>query len=79
MVAPFRREHPCLHGLAQQRLKASTGCGNVGCVRVAACHELLSGARKRQSDVDLPPDPDRDVNMSGHLRNSLLWRRTDWL
>lgn len=42
--------------------------GNVTCVRIGSCYELISDVLKRHFDVDLPPDPGRDVNPSGHLQ-----------
>jgi tRNA A37 threonylcarbamoyladenosine synthetase subunit TsaC/SUA5/YrdC len=43
------------------------GNGNVECVRIGSCYELISDILKRHFDVELPADPGRDVNASGHL------------
>jgi tRNA A37 threonylcarbamoyladenosine synthetase subunit TsaC/SUA5/YrdC len=43
------------------------GAGNVEVVRIGSCYELISDVLKRHFDVDLPADPGREVNASGHL------------
>jgi tRNA A37 threonylcarbamoyladenosine synthetase subunit TsaC/SUA5/YrdC len=42
--------------------------GNVECLRIGSYYELISDVLKRHFDVDLPADPGRDVNASGHLQ-----------
>ncbi len=37
-------------------------------VRMGSCYELISDVLKRHFGVDLPADPGRDVNASGHLQ-----------
>lgn len=37
-------------------------------VRIGVGYELISSIMKRYFNVELPPDPGRDVNPSGHLR-----------
>lgn len=44
------------------------GAGNVKCVRIGSCYELISDVLKRHFDVDLPEDPGRNANPSGHLQ-----------
>jgi len=36
-------------------------------VRIGSCYELIADVLKRHFDVDLPADPGRKVNPSGHL------------
>ena len=44
------------------------GYGQVECVRIGSCYEQIADVLKRHFDVDLPSDPGRDVNPSGHLQ-----------
>lgn len=40
--------------------------GEVECVRIGSCYELIANSLKRHFDRDLPIDPGREVNASGH-------------
>lgn len=42
--------------------------GQVECLRIGSYYELISDVLKRHFDVDLPSDPGREVNASGHLQ-----------
>lgn len=42
--------------------------GAVECVRIGSCYELIADVLKRHFSVDLPRDPGRDANPSGHLQ-----------
>ncbi|WP_077000568.1 Sua5/YciO/YrdC/YwlC family protein [Variovorax sp. KK3] len=42
--------------------------GEVECLRIGSCYELISDLLRRHFDVTLPEDPGRDVNASGHLQ-----------
>lgn len=44
------------------------GNSEVECVRIGSCYELIADVLKRHFDVDLPADPGREVNPSGHLQ-----------
>jgi tRNA A37 threonylcarbamoyladenosine synthetase subunit TsaC/SUA5/YrdC len=44
------------------------GDGTVECVRIGSCYELITDVLKRHFNVDLPVDPGREVNPSGHLQ-----------
>ncbi|KAF1046448.1 MAG: hypothetical protein GAK38_02515 [Xylophilus sp.] len=41
-------------------------------IRIGSCYELIADVLKRQFDVDLPADPGRDRNPSGHLQEFSL-------
>jgi hypothetical protein len=43
------------------------GEGKVEAVRIGSCYELICDVLKRHFDVDLPADPGRHANASGHL------------
>jgi tRNA A37 threonylcarbamoyladenosine synthetase subunit TsaC/SUA5/YrdC len=43
------------------------GNGNVETVRIGSCYELICDVLRRHFDVELPADPGRAVNASGHL------------
>ncbi|MDR6935662.1 Sua5/YciO/YrdC/YwlC family protein [Luteibacter sp. 3190] len=43
------------------------GNGNVEAVRIGSCYELICDVLKRHFDVELPADPGRAANASGHL------------
>jgi tRNA A37 threonylcarbamoyladenosine synthetase subunit TsaC/SUA5/YrdC len=43
------------------------GDGTVETVRIGSCYELICDVLKRHFDVELPADPGRDMNASGHL------------
>lgn len=42
--------------------------GEVECVRIGSCYELIADVLKRHFDVELPADPGREMNASGHLQ-----------
>jgi hypothetical protein len=44
------------------------GDGAVECLRIGSCYELIADVLRRHFAVDLPADPGRDVNTSGHLQ-----------
>jgi len=44
------------------------GGAQVDCVRIGSCYELIADVLKRHFHVDLPPDPGRESNPSGHLQ-----------
>jgi tRNA A37 threonylcarbamoyladenosine synthetase subunit TsaC/SUA5/YrdC len=44
------------------------GHGQVECVRMGSCYELISDVLRRHFDVELPADPGRVANPSGHLQ-----------
>lgn len=44
------------------------GNGEVECVRIGSCYELISDVLRRHFDVELPADPGRGANPSGHLQ-----------
>jgi tRNA A37 threonylcarbamoyladenosine synthetase subunit TsaC/SUA5/YrdC len=44
------------------------GEGQVECLRIGSYYELIADVLKRHFDVDLPDDPGREVNASGHLQ-----------
>ena len=44
------------------------GNGAVECVRIGSCYELIADVLRRHFAVDLPPDPGRQINPSGHLQ-----------
>jgi tRNA A37 threonylcarbamoyladenosine synthetase subunit TsaC/SUA5/YrdC len=41
-------------------------------LRIGSCYELIADVLKRHFNVDLPADPGRDVNASGHLQEFAL-------
>lgn len=41
-------------------------------IRIGTCYELIADVLKRHFDVDLPADPGREVNPSGHLKEFAL-------
>ena len=41
-------------------------------LRFGACYELIADILKRHFDWELPPDPGRDANPSGHLQEFAL-------
>jgi hypothetical protein len=41
-------------------------------VRMGSCYELICDVLKRHFNLDLPQDPGRDVNASGHLQEFAL-------
>lgn len=42
--------------------------GEVECLRIGSCYELISDVLRRHFDVTLPQDPGREANASGHLQ-----------
>lgn len=44
------------------------GNGEVECLRIGSYYELISDVLARHFGVDLPKDPGREVNASGHLQ-----------
>lgn len=45
---------------------------NLEVLRMGSCYELISDVLKRHFDLDLPVDPGRNVNPSGHLHEFAL-------
>jgi hypothetical protein len=46
--------------------------GDMSVIRIGSCYELIKDVLKRQFDVDLPDDPGRANNPSGHLQEFAL-------
>jgi len=44
------------------------GDGQVECLRIGSYYELITDVLKRHFDVELPEDPGREINVSGHLQ-----------
>jgi tRNA A37 threonylcarbamoyladenosine synthetase subunit TsaC/SUA5/YrdC len=44
------------------------GNGDVECVRIGSYYELISDVLKRHFNINLPADPGREINASGHLQ-----------
>ncbi|NUZ06603.1 Sua5/YciO/YrdC/YwlC family protein [Piscinibacter koreensis] len=53
------------------------GNGEVDCVRIGSCYELIADVLRRHFDVELPRDPGLDVNPSGHLQEFAFRKGTD--